>query len=167
MEWVQLTGNTLHGSISLCWWCTSRQSLACKGSRIFRFCVMFWKGEREPKSNIAWEDRLKWFNSSPEYRILDRTDGEPMELEWNISQDSPHCSSATKSKRSFQKWAINQKISQDGSSSCRCSMTSHGDLKDNEQECESNAKFVSIFAKKIFTRKMVIPRTWIRKEVVF
>ena len=29
---------------------------------------------------------------------LDRIDGEPMEFEWNISQDSPHCSSATKSK---------------------------------------------------------------------
>ena len=37
-----------------------------------------------PKSNIAWEDRLKWFKSSPEYRALDRIDGEPMEFEWNI-----------------------------------------------------------------------------------
>ena len=52
---------------------------------------------------------------------------------WNssgiFSQDSPHCSSAAKSKGSCQKWAKNQKNFQDGSSSCRCSTTSQGDLK--------------------------------------
>ena len=37
-----------------------------------------------PQSNIAWEERLTWFKSSPEYRTLDRIDGEPMEFEWNI-----------------------------------------------------------------------------------
>ena len=37
-----------------------------------------------PQSNIAWEDRLTWFKSSPEYRVLDRIDGEPMGFEWNI-----------------------------------------------------------------------------------
>ena len=45
-----------------------------------------------PPSNTAWEDTLKWFKSSPEYIALDRIDGEPMEFEWNISQDSPHWS---------------------------------------------------------------------------
>ena len=51
---------------------------------------------------------------------------------WNSSgifyQDSPHCSSAIKSKSSCLKWAIDQNL-KDGSSSCRCSMTSFGDLK--------------------------------------
>ena len=42
------------------------------------------KANENPESNIAWEDRLKWFKSSPEYRALDRIDGEPMEFEWNI-----------------------------------------------------------------------------------
>ena len=37
-----------------------------------------------PPSNTAWEDRLTWFKSSPEYRALDRIDGEPREFEWNI-----------------------------------------------------------------------------------
>ena len=37
-----------------------------------------------PESNDAWEDRLGWFKSSPEYRNFDRIDGEPMEFEWNI-----------------------------------------------------------------------------------
>ena len=35
-------------------------------------------------SNDAWEDRLGWFKNSPEYRNLDRIDGEPMDFEWNI-----------------------------------------------------------------------------------
>ena len=51
---------------------------------------------------------------------------------WNssgiFSQDSPHCSSSTKSKSSWRKCA-NQNNSKDGSSSCRCSTTSHGDPK--------------------------------------
>ena len=54
------------------------------------------------------------------------------ESRWNssgiFSQDSPHCSSATKSKSSCQKWAIHQNL-KEGLSSCRCSMTSFGDLK--------------------------------------
>ena len=37
-----------------------------------------------PQSVIAWEDRLTWFKSSPEYRALDKIDGEPMEFEWHI-----------------------------------------------------------------------------------
>ena len=51
---------------------------------------------------------------------------------WNssgiFSQDSPHCSSAAKSKSSWSKWAT-QHNSKDELSSCRCSMTSYGDLK--------------------------------------
>ena len=51
-----------------------------------------------PQSNEAWEKRLGWFKSSPTYRNFDRIDGEPMEFEWNISQDSIRCSSMRKSK---------------------------------------------------------------------
>ena len=51
-----------------------------------------------PQSNMAWEDRLTWFKSSPEYRALDRIDGEPIEFEWISSQDSPRCSLSVKSK---------------------------------------------------------------------
>ena len=39
--------------------------------------------------------------------------------------------------------------------------------EDTEKERIANAELVSILAKKIFTRKMVILRTRIRKEVVF
>ena len=60
------------------------KSLAHKGSRIFRFCVMAWKDERE-----LWT--------------------ELMVNQWNSSgissQDSPHCSLSVKSKGYFQDWA--------------------------------------------------------------
>ena len=46
--------------------------------------LCFGKMNENPQSNIAWEDRLTWFKSSPVYRALDRIDGEPMEFEWNI-----------------------------------------------------------------------------------
>ena len=49
MEWIQWTGKILHGSMYL--WLVmkkSHQSRAHKGPRIFRFCIMPWKDEREP-----------------------------------------------------------------------------------------------------------------------
>ena len=66
---------------------------------------VLWLGKvhQNPQSNIVWEQRLGWLKSSQNYRNFDRIDCEPMEFEWNISQDSPHCSSATKSKSSCQK----------------------------------------------------------------
>ena len=40
------------------------------------------------QSNDAWEERLGSLKSSQNYRNFDRIDGEPMEFEWNISQDT-------------------------------------------------------------------------------
>ena len=78
-------------------------SLWREGERILRFCVMSWKDEREPTIKYCLGGQVDVFKSSSEYRALDTIDGEPMEFEWNISQVSPHCSLATKSKRSCQK----------------------------------------------------------------
>ena len=72
------------------------------------FCVVFHtcifsdsvlcleKVNENPQSNIAWEDRLKWFKSSPEYRALDRNDGEPMQFEWNIFPTLELCTEVQK-----------------------------------------------------------------------
>ena len=51
-----------------------------------------------PQSNDAWEQRLGWSKTYSKYRNFDRIDGEPMEFEWNISQDLIRCSSMKKSK---------------------------------------------------------------------
>ena len=42
------------------------------------------KVDQNPTSNSAWEEKLSWFKSSPQYRALDTIDGEPMEFKWNI-----------------------------------------------------------------------------------
>ena len=53
---------------------------------------------QNPESNKAWEQRIGWITSSQSYRDFDGIDGEPMEFEWNISQDSIRCRSVVKSK---------------------------------------------------------------------
>ena len=58
------------------------------------------------QSNGAWEDMLGRFKSSTVYRNFDRIDGVQMEFEWYISQELRH-----------------QRISQEESYLCRCSMT--------------------------------------------
>ena len=91
--------------------------------------LCFGKMSENPLSNRS--GRTSWRGA----KVLHNTElwTQLMVSQWNssglFSQDSPHCSSGTKSKSSCQKWAKNQKISQDGSSSCRCSMTSNGDLR--------------------------------------
>ena len=75
-----------------------------------------------------------------------------MEFEWNISQDSPHCSSATKSMSSCPKWAIHHN-SKDELSSCRCSTTSYGDLRTRKKECDSSAQLVSLYARRLSARQ--------------
>ena len=52
---------------------------------VFSDCVLcLGKVNPNPQSNTAWEDKLTWFKDSPQYRSLDTSDGEPMELEWKI-----------------------------------------------------------------------------------
>ena len=60
------------------------------------------------------------------------------------SQDSPHCSSATKSKNYCQDWVVTPENLLDELSSCRCSTTSHGDLKTTKKNASQNAQLVSL-----------------------
>ena len=72
---------------TLCTLCSGLRGPSCHG-----VCVQLRRRmERTPRrtrprpiSWWLWEQRLDWFESSPEYRNLDRIDGEPMEFEWNI-----------------------------------------------------------------------------------
>ena len=72
---------------------------------------------------------------------------ELMMIQWSssgiFSQDSPHCSFATKSRSYCQDWAKYQKILQDGSFSCRCSMTSYGDLRTTKNAKQMVKSFLS------------------------
>ena len=72
----------------LCLWLVMNKSSVSCTQKVYVFSdsvLCFGKMNENPQSNIAWETRLTWFKSSPEYRVLDRIDGETMEFEWNIS----------------------------------------------------------------------------------
>ena len=106
------------------------------------------KMNENPQSNYAWEDTLTWFKSSPEYRALDRIDGEPIEFEWNIfpgftTLQLSHNVQELMSKMSVEPEEFTGRI---------IFMSMFNDIswgsKDNEQECESNAKLISICARR-------------------
>ena len=130
------------------WW-RSHQSLARKGLRIFRFCVMPWKDEREPAIKYCLGRQVDVVQEFHHHTELWR---QLMVSQWNssgiFSQNSPHCSSATKSKSSCLKWAIHQNNLKDGSSSCRCSTTSHGDLKTMNSNVSLTPTSFSIYARR-------------------
>ena len=106
------------------------------------------KMHQNPQSNYAWEDRLMWFRSSPQYRALDTIDGEPMEFEWNIFPGFTTLQPCNKvqeflSKMSKQPEEFTGRI---------IFMSMFNDIswgsKENEQECELSTKLVSICAKR-------------------
>ena len=123
------------------------------------------KMNENPESNIAWEDRLTWFKSSPEYRALDRIDGEPMEFEWNIFPGFTTLQLCHK----VQELLSRLSVTPEKFTGRVIFMSMFNDIswrsKDNKKECDSNARFVSLYAK-IRSRTMVIPRTWLREKVV-
>ena len=123
--------------------------------RISDSVLCLGKMNEKPQSNTVWEGQVDVVQeSSSQYRILDTIDGEPLEYEWNVFQIHHIAALQQSPQSSCQTWAWNQKISQDGSSSCRCSTTSH-------------RRTSFLFKPERFSpRKMVIPRTWFRKEVV-
>ena len=102
------------------------------------------KMNENPQSNYAWEDRLTWFKSSPQYRTLDKIDGEPIEFEWNIfpgftTLQLCHKVQELLSKMSEESEEFTGRI---------IFMSMFNDIswrfKDNKKECESNAQLVSL-----------------------
>ena len=130
MEWKQLIGKTLHGSI--CLWFVINKSSVSSTQRSACSQILYCVSERYTRTqNQILHGKTDWSGS----KVHQNTDlwAQLMVSQWNssgtFSQNSPHCSSATKSKSYCQNWAYNQRNLRDGSSSCRCSTTSHGDQR--------------------------------------
>ena len=63
------------------------QVISLQRTKIYVFSdsvLCLGKIHENSQSNFAWERRLEWLKTTPEYRTLDRIDGEPIEFEWNI-----------------------------------------------------------------------------------
>ena len=136
----KLPGKTLHGSICL-WLEMNKSSVSCtQNVYVFSDSVLcLGKMNENPKSNTAWEDRLTWFKSSPEYRVLDRIDGEPMELEWKIF---PGFTTLQLSHK-VQELLLRLSVTPEKFNARIMFMSMFNDIswgsKDNKKECESNA----------------------------
>ena len=91
--------------------------------------MVSWKDEREPSRKHSIGRKIVVVLNSPEYRTLDKIDGEPMELEWNIFPGFTTSQLSNKVQELLLRLGETLENLQDGSSSCQCSTTSHGDLK--------------------------------------
>ena len=110
--------------------------------------ICLGKMNENPQSNIACEDRLTWFKRSPEYRALDKIDGEPMEFEWNIFPGFTTLQLCHK----VQELLLQLCVQPENFTGRIIFMSMFNDIswrsKDNEKECESNAHLVSLYAKR-------------------
>ena len=148
------------------WW-RSHHSLAREGLRIFRFGVMPWKVQFRTH-NQKLSGKISWRGSRVHHNTEFWTiEGEQMEVEWNISQDSPHCSSATKSKSSCQK----MRVEPEDFTGRIIFMSMFNDILWVSQEKSARMRIKRSIrfdlCKKLPSRTLVTCRTWIRKEVVF
>ena len=92
LECLKSAGKILHGNINL--WSMMKKSSVSRTRRFSYFqilCHVLEKVNQNPTSNTVCEQQLGWFKDSSQYRTLDTIDGEPMEFELNISQDSQNC----------------------------------------------------------------------------
>ena len=109
------------------------------------------KIHENPQSNGAWEDRLAWFRSSTESRNFDRNDGEPMEFEWNIFPGF----NTLQLSQEVKSLLLRSKETPENFTGRIIFMSMFNDIscgtRDNEKECESNARLVSLYAKRCGT----------------
>ena len=93
------------------------------------------KMNENPQSNCAWEDKLMWFKSSPEYRTWDKIDGVPVDFEWKV-----------------QELLLRLNETPENLTGRIIFMSMFNDIswgsKDNKIECESNAQLVSLFTRR-------------------
>ena len=105
------------------------------------------------QSNTAWGQRLEWFKTTPDYRNLDRTDGEPMDFEWNIF---PRFNTLQLSQE-VQELPLRLNETPQNFTRRIIFMSMFNDIswwsKENKIECESNAQLVCLFARRFGTRQ--------------
>ena len=141
-----------------------KKSSVSRTRRFTYFQVLCYALERWRRThNQMTHGKTDWRGSKVPHNTELRTQ---LMVSRNISQDLQHCSSATKSKSSCQKWVKSQKNLQDGSFHVDVQRHLMGISRQwTGMRIKRRARFC--LCEKIFTKKMVILRTWIRKEVVF
>ena len=141
MEWIQLAGI----------WSVMKKSSVSRMQRFTYFQILCYALERWTRTHsriLSGND--SWIGSKIHHNteLCTQLTVSQWKSSGIFSHDSPHCSSATKSKSSCQKMS-----KQPGEFTGRIIfMSMFNDIswrsKDNEQECELSAKLVSIDARR-------------------
>ena len=100
-----------------------------------------------PRSNVAWEDRLAWFKSSPGHKAVDTIDGEPVEFEWNIFPGF----TTLQLCNSVQELLSRLSVTPEKLTGRIIFMSMFNDISwgsKDKIECESSAQLVSLYAKR-------------------
>ena len=117
--------------------------------------------------NAALEQRLEWFKTSQEYRNLDRIDGEPMDVEWNIFPGF----NTLQLSQEVKDLLLRLNETPENFAGRIIFMSMFNDIswgsRDNKVECGSKCQSRFSVCKKIWSRTMVISRSWFREKVVF
>ena len=127
------------------------QVISLQRTRVYVFSdsvLSLGKIHENPRADTAWEQRLEWFESSPENRTLDRIDGEPMEFEWNIFSGF----NALQLGQEVQELLLRLNETPENLTGMIIFISMFNNIswgsKDNKIECESNAQLVSLFARR-------------------
>ena len=112
------------------WWWRSHQSLAHKGLRIFRFCIVLWKDEREPTIKLCMGRRIDVVQKFTRIQSFGQNWWWANEIRVEDLPWIHHVAAQWRSQRFTVeiRWDTIEFL-QEGLSSCRCLTTSHGDQK--------------------------------------
>ena len=148
-------------------WSMMKKSSVSRTRRFMYSQILCYASERWTRTlNQIMHGKNSWVGSKIHHNTKVWT--QMMVSEWNssgiFSHDSIHSSSSTKSKSSWTKWAT-QRNSKDESSSCRCSMTSDGELKTMNRNVLL-MPHLCLYLQKDFQQDVGHSAGWIRKEVV-
>ena len=123
------------------------QVISLQRTKVYVFSdsvLCFGKMSENPRSNIAWEERLAWFKSSQEDSNLDRIDGEPIEFEWNIFPGF----TTLQFSQEVQELLLRLNETPENFTGRIIFMSMFNDIswgsRDNTRECESHAQLVSL-----------------------
>ena len=131
------------------WWWRRHQSRRTRRLTYFQIlCFALERCTRTHNQTLSGKTKLTWFKISSQYRTLDTIDGEPMEFEWNIFPGFTTLQLCCK----VQEFLSKMSVEPEEFTGRIIIMSMFNDIswgsKDNEQECESNAKLMSIRARR-------------------
>ena len=78
---------------------------------------------KNPESNDAWEQRLRWIKSSQNYKNFDTIHDEPIEFEWNVFRGFNTLQLSEEVKSLLYRLGETPENSQEEFYLCRCSTT--------------------------------------------